>query len=80
MILRLHADDALLQFIQLVLSEATGVPISKILRALYVPSISDLKEVIESTKDLRMIYEELLQQVQKTLDNAMRLQVLQVRK
>lgn len=79
-ILRLHAEDSLLQFIQLLLSEACGVPVSKILRALYVPKISDLKEVIETTKDLRIIYEELLQEVQKTLDHAMRIQVLQGRK
>jgi hypothetical protein len=79
-ILRLHAEDSLLQFIQLLLSEAYDVPVSKILRALYVPKISDLKEVIETTKDLRIIYEELLEEVQKTLDHAMRIQVLQGRK
>lgn len=76
-IVRLHAEEPLILFIQFLLSHASGLPISKILRAIHVPSVTDLKEVLESTKDFSLLYEELLVQIQNSITSAMRLQILQ---
>lgn len=79
-IVRLHGEEAMILFVQFLLTQAAGVPISKLLRAIHVPNIKDLKEIIETTKDFKVTYEELLEQVQFSIMNAMRLQVLQGRK
>jgi hypothetical protein len=79
-IVRLHADEPMILFIQFLLSHASGVPISKILRAIHVPTVSDLKEVLDSTKDFKVTYEELLIQIQNSITSAMRLQMLQGKK
>lgn len=79
-VVRLHADEPMIMFIQFLLSHASGVAISKLLRAVHVPAISDLKEIIENTKDFKITYSELLNDVQESIMNAMRIQVLPGRK
>jgi hypothetical protein len=79
-IVRLHSEEPMVLFLHFLLSEAQGVAISKLLRAIHVPSIKDLREVIESIKDFKVIYEELLKEVQSSILNSMRLQVLQGKK
>jgi hypothetical protein len=74
-IVRLHAEEAMILFIQFLLSHAVDVPISKILRAVHVPALRDLKTILETTKDFKVTYEELLGQVQNSIMNAMRLHV-----
>jgi hypothetical protein len=74
-IVRLHAEEAMILFIQFLLAHAVNVPISKILRAVHIPALSDLKKIIETTKDFKVVYEELLVQVQNSIMNAMRLHV-----
>lgn len=75
-IVRLHAEEPMILFIQFIFSEVSGVPISKLLRAVHVPGLADLKEIIETTKDFKVVYEELLKEVQNSIMNAMRIQVL----
>jgi hypothetical protein len=79
-VVRLHAEEPIVLFIQFLLSHAAGVPMSKLLRAVHVPALGDLKQIIETTKDFKTIYEELLGQVQDAIMNAMRLNVLPGRK
>jgi hypothetical protein len=79
-IIKLHAEEAMVLFIQFLLSHAHGVALSKILRAVHVPAIQDLKEIIETTKDFKGTYEELLEMIQFSMMNAMRLQILQGKK
>ena len=79
-IVRLHAEEAMILFIQFLLSHAEGVAVSKILRAIHVPSLNDLREIIETTKDFKVVYEELLNQVESSIMNAMRLQIIQGKK
>jgi hypothetical protein len=74
-IVRLHADEAMILFIQFLLNHAINVPMSKILKAVSVPSSADLKQIIDTTKDFKVSYEELLKQVQNSIMNAMRLHV-----
>lgn len=74
-IVRLHAEEAMILFIHFLLSHATNVPVSKILRAVHVPSLYDLKEIIETTKMQKVVYESLLSEVQSAIVNAMRIQV-----
>lgn len=79
-IVRLHAEESMILFLQFLLAHANGVPISKILRAVHVPSSTDLKEVLDSTKDFKSTYEELLAHIQNSITSAMRLQILQGKK
>lgn len=74
-IVRMHADETLILFIQFLLTHTLDLPISKILRAVHIPKVQDLKDIIETTKDLKTVYEQLLTHVQKAIMNAMRLQV-----
>ncbi len=79
-VVRLHAEESMILFIQFVLTHAAGVPISKLLRAVHVPALQDLKNIIDTTKDFKTTYEELLGQVQGAIMNAMRLNVLPSRR
>lgn len=79
-IIRIHTEESMVLFLQFILNHAQNVVISKLLKAIHVPKISDLKEIIESSKDSKTTYEELLQQVQKSIMNAMRSQIFQVKK
>jgi hypothetical protein len=74
-IVRLHAEESMVLFIQFLLAHAVDVPISKILRAVHVPALNELKSIIETTKDFKVTYEELLNQVQSSIMTAMRLHV-----
>ncbi|WP_408097401.1 hypothetical protein ACJVC5_00405 [Peredibacter sp. HCB2-198] len=74
-IVRLHTEEPMVLFIQFLLSHAVDVPISKILRAVHIPSLSDLKEIIETTQSFKTSYQELLGQVQNSITHAMRVQV-----
>jgi len=74
-ILRLHADEVMILFIQFLLSQAQGMIISKILRAVYVPSTSDLKEIVSQTENLKTTFTELLEQVQNSIFNFFRLEL-----
>lgn len=79
-IVRIHAEEPMVLFIQFLLSHANNVAISKLLRAVHIPGLADLKRIIETTKDFKVVYEELLKSVQSSIMNAMRIQVLPGRK
>jgi hypothetical protein len=63
-------------FIQFLLSHANDIAISRLLRAVHVPALNDLKRIIETTKDFKLVYEHLLQDVQNAIMLAMKIQVL----
>ena len=79
-IVRLHAEESMTLFIQFLLSHAMDHSISNLLRGVHVPNLKDLKEIIETTKNFKSTYEELLNEVQGSIMNAMRLHVLPARK
>jgi hypothetical protein len=79
-IVRLHSDEIMLLFIQYILNEARGVSLSKLLRAIHLPALSDLKEVIDSTQNFKSIYQDLLNRTQKAMMDAYRLHVTPKRK
>lgn len=72
-IVRLHAEEGLILFIHYLLGHAINVPISRLLRAVHIPSLQDLKEVIESSRSFKENFEVLLTRVQKTMTEAFRL-------
>ena len=74
-VVRLHAEETMVLFLNFILSQACNVPISKILRAVHVPSLEDLKSVIESTQSLKETYQELLGKVQTSIAHAFRAHV-----
>ncbi len=74
-IVRLHAEEVMILFIQFLLSHAVDIPISKILQAVHVPALEDLKQIIETTQSFKTTYQELLNDVESSIMNAMRLHV-----
>jgi hypothetical protein len=74
-IVRLHAEELIILFVNFLLSHALNVSLSKILKAIHVPSLEDLKLVIESTEGLKETYQEILDKVQKSIMLAFRTHV-----
>lgn len=74
-IVRLHAEETMVLFINFILSQAMNVAISRILKAVHVPSLANLKDVIENTENFKVVYVELLERVQKSIMEAFRLHV-----
>ncbi|MCM2350137.1 MAG: hypothetical protein NDI69_08940 [Bacteriovoracaceae bacterium] len=74
-VVRLHAEEVMILFVQFLLSHAVNVPIAKILRAVHIPELADLKQIIETTQSFKTSYQELLNDVEASIMNAMRLHV-----
>ncbi len=74
-IVRLHSEEVVILFVNFLLTHAVNVPISKILKAVHVPALADLKKVVESTHGLKETYQELLEKVQSSMGNAFRVHV-----
>jgi hypothetical protein len=74
-VVRLHTEEAMASFINFILSQAAGHPISKILRAIHVPDLAELKSIIADTNSFKAVYTELLEKVQKSIMEAFRLHV-----
>jgi hypothetical protein len=74
-VVRMHAEESLILFISYLMSHAKDVPISKLLRAVHVPYARDLSQIIENSVSMKTQYEELLNCVQNSIKDAMRLQV-----
>lgn len=74
-VVRFHAEEVMVLFIHLILSKVPHVAISKILRAVQVPSLEDLKSIISATQNFKTVYQGLLTQVQNSILEAFRHQV-----
>lgn len=79
-IVRFHAEEPIILFVQFLLAHATNVPISKILRAVHIPGLKDLKQILETTSTFKIVYQELLDKVQNSMMNAIRGHVMPARK
>lgn len=74
-IVRLHGEELMILFINFLLTHATNVPLSKILKAVHVPALQDLKMVVETTQGLKSTYQDLLLKVQESIMMAFRAHV-----
>jgi hypothetical protein len=78
-IVRFHAEEGLIQFINYILSHARNVPISKLLKAVHVPSVADLKTIVHSSQEQKVLYQELQTLVDSSIKDAFRLHVVSKR-
>ena len=74
-IVRLHSEEIIILFVNFLLSHANNIPLSKVLRAIHIPSLNDLKQVIDTTQNLKQTYQELLTKVQSSILTAFRIHV-----
>jgi hypothetical protein len=74
-VVRLHAEEVIVLFLNFLLTQAQNVPISKLLRAIHLPCLQDLKQVVETTQGLKDVYQELLEKVQQSMMLAFRTHV-----
>jgi len=79
-IVRLHAEEVIILFLNFLLSHAMNAPLSKILKAIHLPSLQDLKFIINSTSDLKQTYIELLNKVQSSIFSAFKNHVIPTNK
>jgi len=63
-ILTLYSDEDMINFIEFILSNTKGVPVSKILQGVSVPKIEDLKSIISSYKSLKKSLEDIQKKLQ----------------
>lgn len=63
-VLTLHTDEDMTYFLDFLLSNTKGMPISKILQGISIPSIEDLKSIIGAYKSLK----KALETIQKRLN------------
>lgn len=71
----IHSEELIILFLNFLLTHAQNVAISKILKAIHVPSLSDLKLVVESTQGLKETYQTLLEKVESSILMAFRIHV-----
>lgn len=74
-VVRLHTEEPMALFIAFILSQGNGVPIARILRAVHVPQMEDLKSVIADTQSFKQNYIQLLERVQRSIMEVFRLHV-----
>lgn len=74
-IVRLHAEELIILFVNFLLTHAMDFPLSKILKAIHVPSLKDLKLVIETTDEMKQTYQDILSKVQAAILMAFRIHV-----
>ncbi len=75
-IIKLHSDELMIHFLHFILAHGSGIPISKLIKNIYVPSLQDLKIIVQNTENLKVVYSELLGQVQNSIFNAFRLYLI----
>jgi hypothetical protein len=74
-VVRLHGEEMMILFVHFILSHALNVPLSKILRAIHVPSLKDLKEIIDVTQSFKGTFQDLVERVQSSIFMAFKVHV-----
>lgn len=64
-IISLHSEENMILFLEFILQNVEGAPISKILQGIKVPSLQDLNNIINSIKHIGGTIQELFQTTQK---------------
>lgn len=75
-IIRLHSNESMLCFISYLLTHAHGVPFSKLLRAIHVPKLDRLKEILETTQSLKSTYTDIQQRIQYLITESFKIQIM----
>jgi hypothetical protein len=75
-IVRLHGEEITLIFLNFILAQANNVPLSKILKAIYLPTFKDLKDVLQSTQELKNVFESILLKTQSTINSVFQTHVI----
>jgi hypothetical protein len=79
-IVRFCSEEIVILFLNFILSHALNVPISKILKAVHLPSLTDLMSIIDSTEDMKQTYQALLDKVQLSIQSLFRTHVVSPKK
>lgn len=75
-VMRLHSDEEMLLLAQFILQNALGVELGKIVRALRLPRLSELKDIVGHTIQQRRVFTTLNQEAQQFMDDCFRLQFM----
>lgn len=75
-IARLHSDESMLLFAQFIAQFALGRSIGQLIKALRLPTLNDMQEVVEHAKDKQSVFHELLNFTSNYLEECFRTQFL----
>jgi len=75
-VLRLHSDEELLLFAQFVLQMAQGRPLGQVLRALRLPGLMEMREIVRECRAQQQIFAKLLQETGHFLEESFRTHLL----
>ena len=79
-IVRFCSEEIVILFLNFILSHALNVPISKILKAVHLPSLTDLMSIIDTTQEMKQTYQSLLEKVQFSIQSVFRTHVVSPKK
>lgn len=75
-VLRLHSEEEMLLLAQFILNSAQGVELGRILKALQLPALAELKDIVGHTIQQRRTFSDLSVQAQQFMDECFRLQFM----
>lgn len=72
-ILKLHSEEELLLFAQFVLQLANGKPVGRVLKALRLPALGDIRNLVQEARSQQHIFSTLLQETRTFLEESFRM-------
>ena len=74
--MRLHSEEEMLLLAQFIFQSAYGIELGKVMKALRLPKLSELKDIVGHTIQQRKVFIELNEQIQQFMDDSFRLQFM----
>lgn len=74
---RLHSDEEMLLLAQYILQSAQGVELGRVLRALRLPMLAELKPIVGHTIKQRRVFAELITETGQFIDECFRVQFME---
>lgn len=75
-IMRLHSDEEMLLLAQFIFQSAYGIELGKVMKALRLPGLSELKGIVGHTIQQRRVFTDLNSQIHQFMDDCFRLQFM----
>jgi hypothetical protein len=75
-VVRLHSDEELLLFTQFIFQTALGRPLGRVLKALRLPALNEVREIVQQARGKQQVFATLLQESGAFLEESFRLHLI----
>jgi hypothetical protein len=75
-VVRLHSDEELLLFTQFIFQTAQGRPLGRVLKALRLPALHEVREIVQQARGKQQVFATLLQESAAFLEESFRLHLI----